>query len=188
MGITCNLCVLFSNAFCRIDHDDTDIGFLDRGKRTDHTVLLYSILDTALLTETGSIDDRKLTVLILDQRVDRVSRSTRDIRDDRALGTGHIVGKRGFTRIRLTDQGDTDRVILLFTRSFFRELLVDRVEHLTKSQTMGGRDRVNFAETEVIELIELGRRFTDMVDLVYCKNDRTVRFSKHRSDLLVSGS
>ena len=185
MGITCNLGVLFGNAFRRVDQDDTDVCFFDRGQRADHTVLFDLVLDTALLAKSRGIDDRELTVLILNYGVDRVSSRTRNIGNDRSFLAGHIVGERGFTGIRLTDQSDTDRLVAFLILIFLREVFVDSVEHLAESQSVRRGDRIDLTQSQIIELIELRRRFADMVDLIDCQNDRAICFSKHDRDLFV---
>ncbi len=57
-----------------------------------------------------------------DHRVDGVARGARHVRDDGAVVVGEAVGERGLARIRATDDGDVDDVLVIL---FVLEAAID---------------------------------------------------------------
>ena len=188
MRLSGHLGVLLGNAFGRINHDNAHISALYRQQRTHDREFLDFLVHLALLTDTGGVDERKLTVGVVHIGVYAVAGRTGDIGNDNTFLAEHAVEQAGLADVRLADEGHTNAVRVLLFLVCRREVFVSRIQQLTDTIAMQRRNTVRLAQTEVVELIKLRRRITRLVALVDSQHEWLARAQQHGRNVLIGGS
>src|SRR5690554_5522450 len=153
-GESGDLCVLFSCALMGVDHQDGDIGAIERADRLIHTKRLdaASFADVRLTPDARRIDKDIAAIITLEEGIDAIDRRARAIIDELPLFAEEPVDHRALPRVGPADDGNArDRIIELFGgREIVREDLGDSVFKLSKSAAVQRRDRDELIHTERI--------------------------------------
>src|SRR4029079_13160906 len=103
----------------------------------------------AFAAEAGGVDELKGPFPALDERVDRVARRSRHLRDDRALLADEPVVERRLADVRPTEDRDANRVVAgNRARRLAREQREDLVEQVAGVRAVERGDGERLAEPE----------------------------------------
>ena len=187
MGETCHLGVLLRHALVGVDHNEADITAVDGHGGAEDAVLLDVVVHLGLFTHTCRIDEVILAVLVLKVAVDGVAGRACHVADDDALLAEDAVGEGGLAHIGLTDDGHLNDIVILVLFHLVGEVLKALVQQIASTVTVDGGHRHRIAETEVIELVEVGVNMTRGVHLVHRQHDGFTGALEHTCHLLIGG-
>ena len=66
----------------------------------------------------------------------RVARGARDVRDDKAVLSDYLVDYRGLARVRLTDDGNLDAIVLFLLACALGELFKNSVKKIARAASV----------------------------------------------------
>ena len=174
-----DLGILFGDTLVCVYHNKNDIRTIHRHIRTNNAVTLDIFIDFALFAQSRSVDKHEFAVLVFLDGIDGVAGRAGNIGNKHTFFAEHIVDKRRFTDIRLSDESDLYCALVFgFLGSVF-EFFYHLVKQITYSKTVNGGNAERVAETEVVKLIYFGRFRPRFINLVNAKNDLFIRFQKH---------
>ena len=90
--------VLVGDALGRVDHQQGDVGAVDRLERPDERVVLGALVDLRLAAHPGRVDEADRAVRRVHDRVDRVAGGAGHVVDHRPVLTDEPVEQRGLAR------------------------------------------------------------------------------------------
>ena len=147
----------------RVDHQQADVGTVDRPARAQRRVELDPVVDLRLPPEAGRVHEDEGTTVEVVRRVDRVARRTGGIRDDQPFLAEEPVDERRLADVRATHDRDPQRLGNAVTVGV-GEALDDQVEEVPGVLAVRRRHRDRIPCPEVVELVEVGAlRIVDLV-------------------------
>ena len=164
--------VLTGDALGGVDHEEGDVGVVDRPQGTHERVVLGGVVDPRATAHPGGVDEDDRAVLGVDERVDRVAGRAWQVVDDRAIVTDEAVEQRRLADVGPADDGDAwgvepfrrrleiDRhrhavgrgVIAVGDVAVRREAVDDDVEEIAGTAAVEGAHRIRLAQPEGHEL------------------------------------
>ncbi len=124
-----------------------------------------------------------------DLAVYRVTGRTGDIGDYGTLLARNKVDERRFADIRLSDNGYLYSLLILGFGFLGGHKLENRVEKIARAVPVYRRYRYGVAETQIVELVKLGRGFAYAVVLIYSEDHGLAALGKHcRNVRIVRGN
>ncbi len=166
-----NVSILRGDTVNSIDNQDRDVTSLYRLHRAQDRILFHAWDDRTAFADAGCIDQRVFLSVFGEPGVDCIPGCAGNIADNRALLPGYFVEQAAFTRIRFTNDGDFDAVVLFFIFNRFRELRHYGIQQVTCSGAMDGGDGVWFAHTQGVEVIRVLPGLL-AISFVYHQQDR----------------
>ena len=98
--------VLLGHALVSVYHNKTNVGSFDRHMCSKNAVFFDFIVYFRLTANTGGINKRKFAVLVFHMSIDSVSCGSGNIGNNKSFRADYTVDYRGFSGIRLTDNGN----------------------------------------------------------------------------------
>ena len=165
--------VLAGDALGGVDHEQGDVGVVDRPQGPHERVVLGRVVDPRAPAHAGGVDEHDRSVLGLDERVDGVAGRAGEVVDDGAVLADEAVEQRRLADVGPPDDGDARRPRLVRRPRLLeldvgvdrrrrgspvgagacgREAVDDDVEQVAGAPAVQGADRVRLAETEGQEL------------------------------------
>ena len=134
------------------------------------------------------INKGELAVFVFKLRVNCVTRGARNVRNDKTLLTDQAIDNRGFARIRLTDNGNLNAIVLFHRVLPIVKITQTSIEKVTRAAAVNGRNanRV-FLKAKLVELIKLHRQSTNAIALVDAGNNRLAALLEHHRNVAVIG-
>ena len=102
-----------SDTLCHVDHEQRDVGLVDRTQRTEYRVVLGALVDLAPPAHARGVDETNGAPLGLDNRVDRVACRARHIMHDRPVFADEAIEERRLAHIRAAHDGDRKNAVFL---------------------------------------------------------------------------
>ena len=178
--------VLLAERLRHVEHDDGDLGLLQRSRRAQGGVEVGALLQVHATADAGGVDEAPQPSAEVDDLVDRVARGAGEFVDDDPLLPRGLVQQRGLAHVRATQDRHTSRSadLVLGDRGDLRQHLHDLVEQVGDAAAVDGGDRVGLAETEVPQRGGLGL-VARVVDLVGHEEDGLAALAQQPDDVLV---
>ncbi len=178
--------VLLADRLAHVDHDDGDLGLLERGRRAQRCVEVGALLQVDAATDAGRVDEPPQLSAELDDLVDRVARRARELVDDDALLARGLVEQRRLADVRAPEDrhaaGSAD-LGLRDGRGLGKDLH-DLVEQVGDAASVDRGDGMRLTEPQVPQRSGLGL-VTGVVDLVRDEEDGAAALAQQAHDLLV---
>ncbi len=169
-----------------VEHDDGDLGLLERGRGAQRRVEVGALLQVHAATDAGGVDEAPHLAAELDLLVDRVAGGAGELVDDDALLPRRLVQQARLADVRAAEDRDAARSADLLLRDG-RDLgqhLQDGVEQVGDAAAVQRRDGVRLAEAEGPERGG-ARLLARVVDLVGDEEHRLAALAQHLHDVLV---
>ena len=166
--ISGNLGILFGKAFGCINHNQTNICPVNCHIGTQDAILFNFFRYLGFSPDSGGINQDELALFIFHSCIRCVTGCSGNIRHNHTLFPSNAVDQRRLADIRFPNNGDPNRIVLFFQFRFWRQSIIDRIQHITAAMTMFRRNRKRIAQSQIIELIEFHRRFTDFITFIDC--------------------
>ena len=181
-----DLLILLGNSYGCIDHNKAYVSALYRHMRAENAVFFDIVIDLGLAADARGVNEGKLAVIVFKTGVYRVSRGSRDIRNNKPLLTEHAVYYRGFSRVRLTDNSNLYGIVILFLIVPFSDSLNARVKKFSRARAVNGgyRNRLTL-ESKLVELVKLVGKLAYAVALVDAGYYRLSALFQHYRNVLV---
>ena len=169
-----------------VEHDDGDLGLLERGGGAQRRVEVGALLQMHATTDAGSVDESPQLAAEFDDLIDRVAGRAGEFVDDDPLFAGRLVQQRRLADVRPAEDRDAARAadLVLGDRRDLGQHLHDLVEQVGDTAAVDRRDRVRLAEAEVPQRRGLGL-VAGVVDLVGDEEDRLAALAQQLHDVLV---
>ena len=133
-----DLQILVVQALRGIEHEDADVGALDRAPRSERGIEFDAILHLRLATESRGVDEDQLAPVKHHGRINRVAGSSSRVGDDQPF-----LAEKSVDDGRLADVGAAHYRHAQCVGHFFRggwDLLHQHVEHVAGILAVDGRD------------------------------------------------
>ena len=166
MGDAGDLGVLLRDAFRGINDEYRHVTALHSGDGTDDTVPLQFFFHLALSAQSGRIDKYVLLSISRHCGINGVPGRSRDRGDDDSLLTQQTVDNGRLARVRLTDDRNLRALILFFLFLRLREMFHHFIQQISQTQLARCRDWYRVAQTQIIELINVGHKLFKAVHLI----------------------
>ena len=92
-----------------VEHDDGDLGLLERGRGAQRRVEVGALLQVHATTDAGRVDEPPQPAAEIDDLVDGVAGGAGELVDDDALLAGGLVQQRGLADVRAAEDRDAAR-------------------------------------------------------------------------------
>ena len=124
----------------------------------------------------------------MDDGIDCVARGAGDIAHDGALLVRQRIGERGLARIGTADDGDVDRVGVVFLLALRNgaQDIHQLVEQIAGPMAMGGRDGPGVAQAQAVEFVDVVH-IAGIVHLVDDQQHRRLALAQDAGDFFVVG-
>ena len=166
MGISGNLGILFRKALGSVNKDQAHVRTVYRHIGTQHAVMLDTLGDTGFFPDAGGVDEDELSLFVFHHGIRCVTGRAGNVGHDGTLFPGDAVHQRGLAYVRLADDRHVDGILIVLQLVLRRQQVIDRIQHIAGAVTVRRRDGKRVADAQVIEFVQLHRRFTDRVALV----------------------
>ena len=178
-------CISLCDSLGRVDQHETDIRAIHGRDGTNDGVTLDIIVDLSLPAKTRRIDEGIFLSVMHDLRIDRVTGRAGNVGDDHAVLAQQLIDHGALSDIRLTDEGDLHRIILVLFCRLDREVPDHLIEHVTDTELVYRGYTERIAEPQIIELIDIISELLEAVDLIDAENDRLSGLPEHIRHLIV---
>ena len=168
MGITGNLGILFRKALCGIDQNQADIRPIYRHIGTQHAIVLDALCNLCLFPDSGGVNEGESALFVFHNGIRCITCCPCHIGNDNTFLSGDAVDQRGLAHVRLTDNGNLDVILVVILRILLRQVFIEGIQHIAGAVAMCRRNGIGIADSQIIELIEFHRRFTDFITFIDC--------------------
>ena len=138
MGKTRNFRVLLRNAFARVNHNKAYVRSLDCKLGTHDRKSLDAVIDLGFTANSRCVNKNIFAEFVIHAAVDSVARCACDVGNNAAILTENEVDERGFSDIRLADNGNLDSIIVFLVLLKFRQSRNAGIKHVARSVTVNG--------------------------------------------------
>ena len=178
--------ILRREALGGVDHEQDDVGALDRAHRAEHAELLDPVLDPALAANSGGVDQRSAARPAQTSWVSRLSR----VVPGTSLTIDRSCPIKALSNRLLPTFGRPTIAILgpsvSGSSSNSRQRFDDAVEQIAGAGAVIGRDGDRIAEAELVKLERVVAAL-DIVGFVGDEDRRFVGAAKNIGDFMVAG-
>ncbi len=131
------------------------------------------------------VDERNILAFPLQRRIERVARGAGDGTHDGSILLQESVEQRGLANVGPAHDRDVDAMIL-WRFLCRRNLRYDLIQQVAGARAVMGRDRICFAQTELVEL-ERALPASFVVRLVHCQHHWSAGTSQYLGHVLIGG-
>ena len=132
---SCDLGILLSYSFCRIDHNQDHIRSFYCRNCTNNTVALQFLFDLILTAKSCCINEYILFSIVHYFRVNGISCSSGNIGYDHTVFSDQTVDDRRLPNVRLPNDCNSRTVIFLFLACPFRKICQNLIQHISDSNS-----------------------------------------------------
>ena len=187
VGETGDLGVLLGDALTGIHHDDADIRTLNGHLGTHDGELLNAVVHLGLAADAGGVYENVLAEFVVHSGIHAVTGGAGHVGHDHTLFTQNEVDEGGLAHVGLADHGHTDALLVLVVGILVGEVLKAGVQQLVGAVAVDGGEGDGIAQTQRIELIDVGVHMAGGVHLVDAEHHGLAGALQHGGHFLVGG-